>query len=130
MRTITYWLSLSLIFVIPWENLSHIEGVGTLGRAIGLVVAASWGATVVSTRRFRKPCPFLLVFFLFVLWNGVSILWSLDIDETLQRTMTYVQLAFFVLILWDIYTEPAALRAALQSYVFGAYVGIMSLPLV
>lgn len=126
MGTITYWLSLSMIFIIPWENMIDVEGVGTLSRAMGLVVAASWVATVVSTRGLRKPRPIHLVFFLFVLWNGVSFLWSLDRDTTLERTMTYFQLAFFVLILWDIYSTRAALRAALQSYVFGAYVGIMS----
>lgn len=126
MRTITYWLSLSTIFVIPWEDIIVVEGVGTLSRASGLVLAAFWVATVVSAGELRKPRPIHLVVFLFVLWNGVSIFWSLDIGKTLERTMTYVQLAFFFLILWDIYTTPAALRAALQSYVLGAFVGIMS----
>ncbi len=125
MRTITYWLSLSMIFIIPWENIIEVEGVGTLSRAAGLVLAASWVAAVVSTGRLRKPRPIHLVLFLFVLWNGVSIFWSLDIDKTLERTMTYVQLTFFFLVLWDIYTTPAAVRAALQSYVLGAYVGII-----
>ena len=35
MRTVAYWLSLILIFVIPWENAILFEGVGTASRAVG-----------------------------------------------------------------------------------------------
>ena len=81
MRTVALWLSLILIFVIPWENTIDVEGVGTASRAVGLVVAAFWLLTVVASGRFRKPHPFHLVVFLFVLWNGASILWSLDVTS-------------------------------------------------
>ncbi len=49
MRTVAYWLSLILIFVIPWENVIVIEGLGTVSRVTGLLVAAFCVATVVIT---------------------------------------------------------------------------------
>ena len=125
MRTLAYWLSLGLIFVIPWEN-SILLGSSetTVARVVGLVVAGFWIFTVVVTGEFRKPHPFHIAIYLFVLWNALSFFWSVDADETLVRLQTYFQLTVLVLILWDLYTTPAALRAGLQAYVLGAYVAI------
>ena len=103
---------------------ADIASVGTLTRAIGLGVAAIWAATVVVRGRVRRPAVFHVVFFLFVLWNVVSIFWSLDPIGTRQRILTYVQTLGLVVILWDLYTTPASLRAALQAYVLGAYVSV------
>ncbi|MFQ5545315.1 MAG: O-antigen ligase family protein [Acidiferrobacterales bacterium] len=124
MRTITYWLSLVMIFVIPWENVINIEGVGTISRTVGLLLAMFWIISVVGTDRFRKPRAFHLVFIIFVLWHAASVFWSVDIDSTLNSLFRYVQLFVFVYILWDLYTTPAALKAGLQAYVLGAYVSI------
>lgn len=126
MRTVAFWLSLVLIFAIPWENMILLESLGTVGRAIGLFVAAFWVVTVVVTGRFRKLRPFHLAVYLFVLWNVVSAFWSVDIDRTIGRIQTYFQLTVLVWILWDLYTTPAALRAGLQAYVLGCYVAVAS----
>jgi O-antigen ligase len=127
MRTVALWLSLFLIFVIPWEDAVLLEGLGTIGKATGLLAAAFWIATVVVTGRFRKPHSFLLAVYLFVLWNTMSVFWSVDIENTIIRLVTYFQLVGLVWILWDLYTTPVALKAGLQAYVLGAYVSIGSL---
>jgi len=85
MRDIAFWLSLALVFTIPWENVIFLERLGTVSRATGLVVAAFWIATVVVTGRLRKLRPFHLAIYLFVLWNVVSVLWSLGVDRTMYR---------------------------------------------
>jgi O-antigen ligase len=126
MRTLAFWLSLVLIFMIPWENMVVVSSLGTISRGAGLLMAAFWGATVVVTGRFRKPRPFHATVFLFMLWSTVSVFWSVDVDMTIIRLLTYFQLLGFVLILWDLYTTPAALKAGLQAYVLGAYVSIGS----
>ena len=126
MRTVAYWLSLILIFVIPWENAILFEGVGTVSRVVGLVVAGFWVATVVVTGHYRKLRPFHLVVGLFVLWNIVTVFWSVDADETILRFQTYFQLVGLVLILWDLYRTRAAVNAGLQAYVLGAYVSVGS----
>ena len=124
MRTVAHWLSLILIFVIPWENSILVEGVGTASRAVGFVVAGFWVVTVVVTGRFRKLRRFHLVICLFVLWNIVSALWSVNVEESMIRIQSYLQQIGLVLILWDLYTTPAALKAGMQAYVLGAYVSV------
>lgn len=126
MRTVAFWLALILIFMIPWENSVTIANLGTLVRVTGLFVSAFWVLTVLVTGRFRKPHPFHLAAFLFVLWNIVSIFWSLGNDETVQRAKTYFQLAGMVWLLWDLFTTSATLRAGAQAYILGAYVSIGS----
>jgi O-antigen ligase len=127
MRTVAFWASLILIFVIPWEAIIMFPGLGTVSRMIGLAVAAFWLLTVAVTGGFRKPRAFHAVFGLFVLWNVLSVFWSVDVAHTVINIRTYLQLALFVLLLWDLYTTPAAVKAGLQAYVFGAYVAIGSL---
>jgi len=127
MRTIAFWLSLLLIFMIPWENMVTIgESAATGARLIGLMVAAFWFGTVVFTGKFRKPHLFHVAIYLFVMWNVMSIFWSVDVGGTLARLVTYFQLAVLVLVLWDLYTTSTALKAGLQAYVLGAYVAIGS----
>jgi O-antigen ligase len=127
MRTVAFWLSLIVIFMIAWEDMISIGDLGTRGTMIGgLFLAASWVAAVVITGRFRKPHPFHLMVYLFVLWNTVSAFWSFDIEGTVARTVTYFQLTALVWIIWDLYRTPADLRAGLQAYVLGSYVALGS----
>ncbi|MGI0024181.1 MAG: O-antigen ligase family protein [Nitrososphaera sp.] len=127
MRRIVFWTSVGLIFVLPWENAMRIGGLGTVSKTVGLSVAALWAAAVIIMRRLRKPHIFHILFFLFVLWNFASILWSVDIEASLQRSLTYLQLVGFALILWDLYRTGAALNTGLQAYVLGAYVAAGSI---
>ncbi|MCH8877474.1 MAG: O-antigen ligase family protein [Chloroflexi bacterium] len=107
--------------MISWEDMIHLGDL-TLARVTGLLVAGFWILTVMVTGRFRKPHPFHIAIVLFVLWNVVSVFWSVDIDRTVARLLTYFQLVGLVLILWDLYTSSAAVKAGLQAYVLGAYV--------
>ena len=127
LRKIAYWLSLFLIFTLPWENIVVLKGIGTIGKISGLAVAAFWLFVVIVTGKFREPRPFHLLVWLFVLWHVSSVYWTIDLKRTVSRLQTYIQLAGFVYILWDLYTTPDALRGGLQMYVLGAWVSVYSL---
>lgn len=126
MRNITFKLSLVLIFLMPWEGVIRFPGLGTGTKLLGFTLAALWLATVVITGRLRKPHPFHIMVFLFVLWNAVSIFWSHGTNRTLAHLATWMQLLGLVFILWDLYTTEASIRAGLQAYILGAYVAIGS----
>lgn len=126
MRTITFWLLLILIFTIPWEAIIIFPGLGTLTRAIGLLAAALWMLTVLTTGGFRKLRPFHLAVCLFFFWNLVSAFWSVNIDDTVVGLQSYAQLLAMSLIIWDLCTTPRAIKMGLQAYVLGAYVSIAS----
>jgi O-antigen ligase len=118
-------LSLVFIFVIPWEGV-ELPGLGAIAKLGGFVVGAFWVATVLLTGRFRKPGPFHIAVFLFVLWNGVTVFWSANPGETVGQVLTWAQLLIFVFILWDLNTTRTTLLAGLQAYVLGAYVALGS----
>lgn len=125
MRKIAFWLALVLIFTIPWENSVIIDGVGRITRVLGLFVAAFWLGTVLATGKFRQLRPFHLFIFLYFFWNGLTILWSSDLGDTLDRISTYVQLVGFAWLLWDLFTSREAVRAGLQVFVLGSYVSVI-----
>ncbi len=126
MQSIVLWLSYVLIFTIPWENAISFIGFGTFTRVIGFALFGVWLSVVLMKGKFRKPAPFHLVLFLFILFNIFSIFWTDNVEETEQRIITYLQLFTFALILWDLYTTPIIFFTGLQAYVLGAYITIGS----
>jgi O-antigen ligase len=121
-RRITFWLSLVFIFVVPWEDSITALGLGSLARVMGLLLAAFWLITVFIEGRFRKPHLFHFLVLLFVVWNVVSVFWTVDVTGSLERIQTYAQVFLFVLVFWEVFQKPDELMTGLQAYVFGAYV--------
>ena len=126
MRKITFWLSLILIFSIPWEDIFSIPVIGSFARLMGMIVAGFWFLTILTEGRFRKPNLFHIFVLLFFLWNIVSYIWTVDLDGTTERIKTYIQIFLLILILWEMYRKPTDLVAGLQAYILGAYVCIAS----
>ena len=124
MRTIALFLSLGLLFAIPWENSIVIGGLGSAARLIGLAATAFWLGMVLIKGGFRRIRPIHVAIFLFFTWNIASYFWSRNPERTLVRVQTYLQLFIFILLLWDLYATPKAVRAAMQAYILGGYVTI------
>ncbi len=127
MRKLAYWMTLLLIFTIPWENVITLPQLGTMGRITGVIGALIWGLQVIVNGRLRRITIFHIAGMAFMLWNIASYFWSIATSPTLVRAQTYVQLLFFVWILWDVLVKPEHLRAAIQAYIIGAYVSIFNL---
>ena len=124
MRRIAFWLSLLMIFILPWEGSITIAAVGSIARLVGFAVAGFWLATILTEGRFQKPHLFHALVLLFVLWNVVSLYWTWDQARTILRIKTYIQLFLLVLILWELYKDAEDLQAGLQAYILGAFVAI------
>jgi O-antigen ligase len=125
MRTIAFWLSLLLIFIIPWENSVILPGLGRISRVVGLGVGLFWLGTVVINGRIRQPRPFHLLCLLYFFWHGFTLLWSVDPNTTLSRIVTYAQLAVLIFMIWDLFLTRAHLLAGLQAYVLGASISAL-----
>lgn len=126
MRNFAFFLSLVLVFSIPWEeSVTIFGGEWTLTKGIGLITAAVWLGLILKDG-FRKPHHFHIIIFIFIMWNIASVLWSVEVDVTIKSIQTYIQLGIMVWILWDLYTTKKALKALLQAYILGAYVSIGS----
>jgi O-antigen ligase len=105
----------------------QFPGIGKLNTALGLLIGGFWFATILLTNKFRKLKPLHSAIFLFFLWNLASYFWTMNVDRTVARIMSYIQLGCLFLLLWDLYTTKAKLKAGLQAYVLGSYVAIGSL---
>jgi O-antigen ligase len=100
---------------------------GSFARLMGFMVAGFWLGTIVIEGKFRKPQLFHVLVLLFFLWNFVSVFWSSDIENTIQRIKTYSQIFLLLLIYWDVFQKPEDLMSGLQAYVLGAYVLVGSI---
>lgn len=121
---ILLWLSLALIFSIPWEDMISLPVIGSMARLAGMVVFAAWAGKTLLTGRLRKPQLFHGLVYFFLMWTILGLFWTYGFAETKARVITYSQLLLMTLIFWDTYRTPGALNAALQAYVFGAWVGV------
>lgn len=126
MRKITFWITLFLVFNLPWENSITIPAVGSLARLLGFVAAGFWLLTILTEGQFRKPNLFHAFVLLFFIWSIASIIWSKEIKGTNFRMKTYLQIFLLLLILWEVLRKPGDLEAGLQAYVLGAYGSIAS----
>lgn len=120
-RAWTYRLLFAFIFTIPWET-ALVWGLGTLSRTMGLAVAALWMFAVLQSRRFPRLGYFHVLAAAFFLWTASSVLWSLDVEVTVARSISTLQMIVLLIILWDLLRTADAVRAGLQAYVLGAYV--------
>ncbi len=114
-----------MIFLIPWERLVHIEGLGTISRVMGVLVAGTWLLNA-FVNRVRKPGPFHVAAFIFIIWNAVSIVWSVEPEGTFERIGTYMRIGLLTMILWDLYRTAESVRMALQAFVLGGTVPALS----
>jgi O-antigen ligase len=126
MRKLAFILSLILIFTIPWEDAFSIVGVSSVTRYIGIVTSIIWLVSALLRKKVRKPHIFHLFVLLFILWNITSLFWTLAVDESIQQVKTYIQLFIFMYIIWDLYLTLKAVNSALQVFVAGCYVLIIT----
>ncbi len=126
MQKIARFSVLIFIFTIPWENAFTITTLGSLARIIGLGAAGIWVISVLIRMRLRKLQFFHIIVFCFVLLNMASIFWTFDYDWSYARLKTYLQIGILAWILWDLFTTPESLRAAMQTFILGGYVVIAS----
>jgi O-antigen ligase len=125
MRRTAYWLSLMVVFTIPWESALSVSGIGAVSRAVGLFAAAAWALALVATRSVRHPAPPHVIGMLFIGWNWLSVLWSIDPPVSIGRSETFLQLLLMAYILWDTARTPEDVRRVLQAYVLGAWVTVL-----
>jgi O-antigen ligase len=121
-RAVSIWLSLFFVFSIPWENAIQIGHIGRASKALGYLTVIVWGLGVLANKRLRKPDSLQQAYLLFLIWNGLTLYWSLDPAATVDAFVTYLETFGLLLLFWDLYDRELLVKAALQAYVIGAFV--------
>ena len=114
------------VFVMPWEEVVSLPVWGSIPRLAG-VVALAFGVLHILARGSIRPLTwFHRLAAVFVLWTGVSGLWSIDPEASQTRFITYAQLAVLAWLIWQIAWSPEHGRALLQAYIWGACVAAVA----
>lgn len=89
--SLSAWLALASVFVLPWSEMFAIEGLGTLLKAIvGLALLAF---AVRNAARPGKPkvTTLDLAALLFLLWAILSVIWALDLESAFRKLVGFGQ---------------------------------------
>lgn len=124
-RKTAYILSIILIFLLPWRALVTLTNNFTVARVIGALAGISWISYLILHGKMRKPDIFHLLLFLFVVWAGLSSIWTIDSSATLLTFVSLLSGVAFCLVLWDLLRTREALTTAVFAYVTGCYLVIL-----
>lgn len=113
------------VLVLPWDVFLNLPVLGSIPRIIGVIASAVGVTYVLARQRVRPLSWFHLLAALFVLWAGVTTLWSIDADATRTLFFTYLQLVVFAWLIWEVAWSPERQRALLQAYVLGASIAAL-----
>lgn len=112
------WL---FVFLVPWENVIVIPGLGTGAKLWGLATGVIGLSAVLLEGRVRFH-PFLLAGLLFVAWGWASVLWSMEPKLSIERMLTYTGLWLMTCLAYH-YGTPSLM---FQAYVYGAWVAVLA----
>lgn len=126
MRSLAYMLSLAFIFAVPWQSAVHLR-TGSLSKAVGIAAALVWLLSVVERGSLRPLHRLQKAYFLFLVWNGLTIYWSIATGISAHGFLTYLQIFVLLVVVWDLYDNESKIESALQAYVLGAWISAISI---
>ncbi len=109
----------ALYATIPWQDVVQVSGIGTVAKAVGLLVIVVCGLALGVGGGFRRPGETLVLMLLFTGWLVLSPLWSAYPQESFARGGTMLQLAVMVLLTVLAVTTPQRLNGLLAAFVVG-----------
>jgi O-antigen ligase len=124
MRSIPFLAICGIVFVIPWEEMAVFPGVETAAKSIGYVALGLSLITVLVQLGIRRP-PLALVFLgLAAAWNCLSVLWSIDVEQTTGRVMTNLSLLAFAWMIWEFADSERRVAGLFRAFVLGCCVSL------
>ena len=125
MRKLAYWFSLLMIFLIPWESMFELPGLGTASQLIGMVVLGIWAFSVIQRGGMYKLTIFHASVAIFFLWNLTSILWSFDQEASFDRGIAHLRLFGMMILIWDLYDSSPLMLHGFLAVVLGSFAPII-----
>jgi O-antigen ligase len=116
MTGVAYRISLVAVASLTTTNLRLPGGLGSLSRGVAFFLILSW---LLSARRMPRFHTFHLVFVAYLSWDVMSMIWTCDIDSTLETLQHPVQGFILTVILYDLWQDRSKLRAGMQAYIVG-----------
>jgi O-antigen ligase len=123
MRRVAWVLMVIFTFAVPWEySLDFGEPIGNVARVAGVLLLLFVISAAMQAGRVRRPRVLQWLVMTLFLWWSCSVMWSIDVDATLDRLRGAFQVVMIVWLLWELVEKPEDLRMLLRAYVAGACV--------
>lgn len=119
MKKAVFILLWCLVFIVPWEGMFVIEEFATAARLFGTVAFAAAVVAVVASASMRRLHVIFIPMAGFVLWNWLSLAWSIVPEESVVRCITYSLLLTFAWLIWEFAASPKAQRSLLWAFILG-----------
>ena len=117
------WALLCLmVFSLPVEKAIQFPHLGTVSRLLGQAAFLVGAAAVVRRGRLRTPNAVLPLATVFVLWGGLSWVWSMARPDTVARFLTMAQLLGMLWLIWELCRTAAQQVRLIQAFTAGAAV--------
>lgn len=124
MRKIAYYFLLTVVFTVPWQGAITFEYLGTISRVLGLVSIFIAMLVVLIDRKVNELPLALILMGMFVVWNILSYLWSVNPTHTLVRVVTYAQLLAMVWLVWELCKTSEQVGKVMQVLIFGMWISM------
>lgn len=118
-RRTTTILILLLVFTFPWQTT-----VGALGapKVIGAITIAVGIVAIAVEGRRTRLIDFHILVLAFAAWSLLSIIWTIDLQETVPLALAMAEMAMLVLLIWEFCPGAEGARWVARAYVWGAFV--------
>ena len=88
MRKIAFFLLVAFVFSLPSEQVLILPLIGTPSRIVGALAVGAGLLALFVQGQARRPGAQLWFTTLFVICNLLSLLWTMDVDVTVERATT------------------------------------------
>lgn len=120
----TFLLLCAVAFVLPFDSVLLLPGLGTVTRFVGYVALASALVSVLLSGRFnmvRGPIVWLLAW---GLWALLSYVWTVSPDGTVETLPTVLRVMGLAWLVYEFADSRERFRRILLAYVLGAFVAV------
>jgi O-antigen ligase len=118
----SHYLLLGFAFTLPWQDAELLAGANAIGTPLIALSLLAAGIAAISRGRVAKPTPLLVAMLVFAGWHAASLLWTIDSDTTVTRSLTMLQLTIMVWLVTEVTHSEKRLNALMQAYVLGCVV--------
>lgn len=124
-RQIGFALAWLLVMSVPWGDMIVLPYDIQASRVLSVVTALTWVLILWSGRSARNLRPLHWFLLLFVTWAAINVMWTLETDRGLRRSLSYIQLFLVVWLIHQAAVSQSHYYRLMQAYIVGSWVAII-----
>jgi O-antigen ligase len=124
MRSLALLGVCAIIFVIPFEEMAIIPETETIAKSLGYVALALSLSAVLFCQRIRFPTLAFLPLTLWLAWTWLSVLWSVDVEMTLSRSLSFTLMFGLCWMTWEFGDSEKHIAWLFRAYLLGCCVSL------